>query len=251
MNDHSQANGEQAPPPAPSVPASNIDDIHIRIQTSPDPPPPASDGPEPGPPRGVVKVQDSAPRESMTDHLMISEEHKGDIILGAQLSAAHSAPTTPLHRFASEEKIDDDDDMDDAAAPVDDASYQTYQLKERTGSMDLRGAASPSAGTLAELKRQRMQQHLGSRRSGEREGDGAMKASDGSVDRCSTSSNGTTPLLDNNNKLAHAQSNSVSPAPYHHPPSSAYQDPPRHKFKAQETEIVGGDEVKPRCCTIL
>ena len=136
----------------------------------------------------------------------------------------------------------------------DEGSSENYNMGERRGSMDFKTAGTPAAGTLSDLKRQRSLQHQNALTKKSNENNAttdSSRSSNVSIDHVSNGSNGTTPLLENNNKSGHMQPNSVSPTPYYIPPSPAYGDPPLRKFKAQNTEIVGGDDSKQRCCTIM
>ncbi|XP_074646447.1 uncharacterized protein LOC141902560 isoform X2 [Tubulanus polymorphus] len=125
----------------------------------------------------------------------------------------------------------------------------SFTLKDRRGSMEVHvssGSTNANSGTLSDLKRHRSAS-MQRTRSLEKSETESCKSSSNSIN----SSNGTTPLihLDNNNK--NAQTNAVVPTPYFIPPSPAYGDPPLRKFKAHNTEIVGGDSTKQSCCTIL
>jgi hypothetical protein len=221
-----------------NIPATNIDDIKVSVHAEAQKP----DKPE----RTVKPVPETVPEETTPP-----SDRKSDT--ASSLETVDSRQE-PIRKYSSEERLARaSQSQGQRNSPrSDDGSVQMFQMGERRGSMDLKTGATPAAGTLSDLKRQRSLEHQNAlvKKSKENVTD-SSRSSNVSIDRVSNGSNGTTPLLENNNKTGHMQPNSVSPTPYYIPPSPAYGDPPLRKFKAQNTEIVGGDETKQRCCTIM
>ncbi|XP_064641766.1 protein phosphatase 1 regulatory subunit 16A-like isoform X9 [Lineus longissimus] len=220
-----------------NIPATNIDDIKVSVHVEEA----KSDKPDH---RTVKPVPETVPEETTPP-----SEKKPDTSLSLDV-----ADSGPIRKYSSEERLarGSQSHGQRSSPRSDEESVQMFQMGERRGSMDLKTGGTPAAGTLSDLKRARSLEHQNAKMKRSRENiTDSSRSSNVSVDRVSNGSNGTTPLLENNNKTGHMQPNSVSPTPHHIPPSPAYGDPPLRKFKAQNTEIVGGDESKQRCCTIM